>query len=88
MHASAARQAGSVNSVNQADADRCCAASEHGTSAPSSVSLPSASAVAVLLAVSPVPDASVLAPFVEWLEAAPGPPPSLARHALLSVFLI
>ena len=88
MHTSADRQAGSANSADQADADRCCAASERGTSVPSSVSITSASLVAVLPALSAVPDAAVIAPYVEWLEAAPGPPPSLARHALLSVFLI
>ena len=88
MHSSAERQAGSANSVDQADADRCCAGAEHGTSAPSSVNIPSASAFAVLPVDSPVPDARILAPLVEWLDAAPSPPPSLARHALLSVFLI
>lgn len=88
MHSSAERQAGSANSVDQADADRCCAASERGTSVPSSVSIPSATLVAVLPALSAVPDAAVIAPYVEWLEAAPNPPPSVARHALLSVFLI
>ena len=88
MHKSAGHAVGSAASASQADADRCCAGSEHGTSAPSSVNIPSASAVAVLLVDSPVPDARILAPFVEWLDAAPSPPPSLARHALLSVFLI
>ena len=88
MHKSAGQAVGSAASASQADADRCCAGSEHGTSAPSSVNIPSASAVAVLLADSPVPDARILAPLVEWLDAAPSPPPSLARHARLSVFLI
>ena len=88
MHSSAERQAGSANFADQATADRCCAASERGTSVPASVSIPSASLVAVLPALSAVPDAAVIAPYVEWLEAAPGPPPALPRHALLSVFLI
>ncbi|MEQ1911515.1 MAG: hypothetical protein ABMA15_22050 [Vicinamibacterales bacterium] len=88
LHKSAGHAVGSATATSQADADRCCAGSERGASVPSSVSTWSASLVAVLPVLSAVPNAAVIAPYVEWLEADPSPPPSVPRHALLSVFLI
>lgn len=88
MHAgSGDHRVGTTASVSQADADRCCAASENGESIPSALTA-HAAVVALLPADQPVPDANVVAQLVEWLTPEPSPPDSVARHVLLSTFLI
>ena len=88
MHAGAGdHHLGSTAPVSQADADRCCAASEDGDSIPSALTV-HAAVVALPPAVQPMPDANVVAPLFEWLTPEPSPPDSVARHVLLSTFLI
>ena len=87
MHASHG-QSGGAQQVAQAEADRCCARSEQGDTAP----LPSNPAFVVSLEavigpvffVIPEPDAGAA------LSRAPGPLPAprISRHLLLSVLLV
>ena len=79
---------GPTRVVTQAQADRCCAASEHEDSAPS----PSYGAFFVTLAValSPIPG---LLPAPEahadiWRASVPIPASPVPKHLLLSVFLV
>jgi hypothetical protein len=79
---------GPTRVVSQAEADRCCAASEHEDSTPS----PSNGAFFVTLAValSPIPG---LLPAPEahadiWRASVPIPTGHVPKHVLLSVFLV
>jgi hypothetical protein len=87
MHTSES-QDGSRRVVTQAEADRCCAASEQDDSAPS----PSGAAFFVALGVvlRPVP---ALIPYPQahvelWRASVPTPTARVSRHLLLSVFLV
>lgn len=75
--------------VMQADADRCCAASEsNGSSAPSGAFAESISS-AVLGTIAPlldVPPSRTLQ--MRWRLIAPSPPGRVSKHVLLSVFLV
>lgn len=88
MHASASQDEGSKRALTQAEADRCCAASEQGESSPS----PFNATFFVTLAVALDP---VSAPLSEpdahqdiWRSSVPVPPGHVAKHLLLSVFLV
>jgi hypothetical protein len=74
--------------VTQADADRCCAASERGHSTPS----PSAFVLAVAFAVVPSPVPLVLPAPEMPLRASPlpgtVPATHVPTHLLLSVYLV
>jgi hypothetical protein len=88
MHKSESDDDGTTRVVTQADADRCCAASEQDDSAPS----PSSVAFPVTLSVVLGP-ASVLIPEPEahadlWRASVPVPTAHLPKHLLLSVFLV
>lgn len=74
--------------VSQADADRCCAASERDDSTPSSSAF--VPLVALDRVISPVP-VVVVAPtalFDSWRTLVPLPGSEVPKHLLLSVFLI
>jgi hypothetical protein len=79
---------GPTRVVSQAEADRCCAASEPGDSAPS----PTGPAFSVTLGVALRPD-PVLLPEPEpqpdiWRASLPKPASHVPKHLLLSVFLV
>lgn len=79
---------GSARVVTQAEADRCCAASEQDDSAPSPAG--PAFVVTLAIALSPVP---ALLPEPEShasisRASLPRPPAHVPKHVLLSVFLV
>lgn len=87
MHTSESED-GSTRVLTQAEADRCCAASEQGDSAPS----PSGPALFVALGIvlHPVPALLPDPPaHVElWRASVPLPTAHVPKHVLLSVFLV
>lgn len=87
MHKSE-REAGSTRIITQAEADRCCAASEQDDSAPA----PSAAAFFIALGIvrSPVPALlpEPQAHMERWRALVAIPPPHVAKHLLFSVFLV
>ena len=88
MHKSDSEDDDSKRVVSQAEADRCCAASEQDDSAPSPTG--PAFSVPLALALSPVP---ALLPEPEphpdiWRAAVPVPTAHVPKHLLLSVFLV
>jgi len=89
MHGSTEPSGGS-ESVTQAQADRCCAASETDDSTPSAVafslSLSAALLPSTLAALAPIMAPS--APFAAWRTHAALPVGQVPKHVLLSVFLI
>ena len=88
MHKSDSADDESKGVVSQAEADRCCAASEQDDSAPS----PTGPAFSVTLAVAlspvsaliPAPQAAVEL----WRASVPIPTAHVPKHLLLSVFLV
>jgi hypothetical protein len=88
MHKSHSADDGSKRLVSQAEADRCCAASEQGDSAPSSTNV--AFSVTLVVALSP---SAALLPKPEphpdtWRASVPVPTAHVPKHVLLSVFLV
>jgi hypothetical protein len=88
MHKSESDEGGSNRLVSQAEANRCCAASEQDDSAPSRSNVAFSVTLAVVL--SPV---SVLIPEPEanadiWRASVPIPAAPVRKHLLLSVFLV
>jgi hypothetical protein len=84
------KSSGSAGQVlTQAQADRCCAASERDDSSPTNPTAVAAITPAVLgtgvVVPAPVP-ALVLSD--DWRTAAPIPTTPVPRHVLLSVFLV
>lgn len=88
MHKSDSEDDGPKRVVSQAEADQCCAAAEQDDSAPS----PTGPAFCVTLAVvlSPLPALlPQLEPHASTSRASvPLPPARVAKHLLLSVFLV
>ncbi len=88
MHKSDSEDDGSKRVVSQAEADRCCAASEHEDSTPSQ----SNAAFFVTLAVALIPVPGLLpAPEAHaeiWRASVPIPTGHVPKHVLLSVFLV
>ena len=88
MHKSESQAGGSTRVVSQAEADRCCAASEQDDSAPSPSNLVFSVTLAVVLRPVPVlipePDAHVDI----WRASVPIPAARVPKHLLLSVFLV
>jgi len=75
--------------VTQAQADSCCASSEQEQSGQSNESVAAQVPNAVLgpsIVVPPAPPRLVVTD--AWRTCAPGPSPPVAKHVLLSVFLI
>ena len=88
MHRSGSEHHATTRAVTQAEADRCCAVSDHDDSArsPSSVAF----FVGLGVVLSPVP---ALNPEPEartqiWRASVPVPTSHVAKHLLLSVFLV
>jgi hypothetical protein len=87
MHKSESED-GPTRVVTQAEADRCCAASEHEDSTPSQSN--AAFFVTLAVALSPIPG---LLPAPEahadvWRASVPIPTGHVPKHVLLSVFLV
>ena len=87
MHRSESED-GPTRVVTQAEADRCCAASEHEDSTPSQSN--AAFFVTLAVALSPIPG---LLPAPEahadiWRASVPIPASHVPKHLLLSVFLV
>ena len=87
MHKSESED-GPTRVVSQAEADRCCAASEHEDSTPSQSN--AAFFVTLAVALSPIPG---LLPAPEahadiWRASVPIPASHVPKHLLLSVFLV
>ena len=88
MHKSDSEDDESNRVVSQAEADRCCAASEHEDSTPSQSN--AAFFVTLAVALSPIPG---LLPAPEahadiWRASVPIPASHVPKHLLLSVFLV
>jgi hypothetical protein len=90
MHGSTGPSAGSERVVTQAQADSCCAASETDDSTPSSAAFSlSLSATLVTSGLSIMaPAAAPAASFDAWRTHVPFTVSQVAKHVLLSVFLI
>jgi hypothetical protein len=89
MHEQDGHGTHSGQAASQAQADACCAASEHqhpDRSAPSSIAA-IASAVLGTGVVLRLPVPSLVASD-SWRTVAPAPIAAVARHVLLSVFLV
>lgn len=88
MHHNGAAPVASPHALSQADADRCCAASEPGTAVPSDShsAIDGTSALAPALVL--VPSAALVLLAAEWQLPDPLPLSPRPRHVLLSVFLI
>ncbi len=87
MHPSGPQGEESARVLTQAEADRCCAASEHDDSAPS----PShAFSVTLAVVLNPVPalrsEPELHVEF--WRASVPPPSAPVPKHLLLSVFLV
>lgn len=87
MHGPESNDNTPTRTVTQADADRCCAASEGDDSAPSPSSFVFAAALAIVLSpvpTAPEPDRHASLP----RPSAPLPASHVPRHVLHSVFLV
>lgn len=88
MHHNGSTPTASAHAVSQADADRCCGASEQGAAVPS-ISHSAIDGVSALApAVVAVPSAAFAAIRAEWRWPDPRPLGQRPRRVLLSVFLI
>jgi hypothetical protein len=90
MHGSTEPAASAERVVTQAQADRCCAASDTTDSTPSagafSLSLSAALVPSTLSTLAPI--SALPAPFDAWRTHVPLPIGHVSKHVLLSVFLI
>ena len=89
MHTGASHGSTATQTITQAEADRCCAASEQEQAGQTTQAfvVPVSSAVLALGIVVPsAPPRLVLTD--AWRSRVPLRPPPLPRHALLSVFLL
>lgn len=89
MHDSKSDSSESAKSLTQAEADSCCASSEREDSSPSNPSIvaPISNAVLGQAVVIPAPIPSLVLSD-NWRTAVPIPAAPVARHVLLSVFLV
>ena len=90
MHGSPEPRTGSQRVVTQAQADSCCAASDTDDSTPSSadVSVSMSAALMPRALSTTAPPAAPTASFDGWRTHVPLPVGQVAKHILLSVFLI
>ena len=88
MHKSDSPNSNSAQTVSQAAADSCCAASEGDRSSQSSSRFASTISLAVLDTPSPLPTISDIAMRAAGRAAVPLPPSHVPKHVLLSVFLV
>ena len=80
---------GAGDVVLQADADRCCAASESDDSSAPSAAFAQSISSAVLGTVAPLLDMPPSATLeMRWRLVAPSPPARVSKHVLFSVFLV
>ena len=89
MHKGNSQSSGSERVVSQAQADTCCASSEHKSSSQSSPTFVAAISSAVLgtgIALPATVPALVLSD--GWRTVAPMPTAHVPKHVLLSVFLV
>ena len=88
MHPSEPQEDGSNRVVSQADADRCCAASEQDDSAPSPSSLSFVITLGNALSPVPVVIPKSLPQADIWRASVRMPAPRVPKHLLLSVLLV
>jgi hypothetical protein len=88
MHKSDSPNSSSAQTVSQAEADSCCAASEGDQSSQSSSTFASTISLAVLGTPSPLPTVADVAVRPARTAAVPLPPGHVPKHVLLSVFLV
>lgn len=88
MHTPGAHHASSAAAVSQAEADRCCAASEPDDAAPTTSIFVSTASLAVDQSALPFVLPAAAPRFVSWRGTAPPIASRLPRHLLLSVFLV
>jgi hypothetical protein len=89
MHGGSSHESGSHDSVGQAQADACCAASERDTSNPSPQIFVAAISSAVLDVATILPISTPTLVLTDgWRTDAPVPVTPVPRHILLSVFLV
>jgi hypothetical protein len=89
MHQAGSHDSGSHHVVTQSQADACCAASEHEQSQSAKPTVVPAISAAILGAGVVLPaSTSTLVLAGRWRTDTPVPIPPVARHVLLSVFLV
>lgn len=90
MHRGESHESRSDRTLTQAEADNCCALSEGETSSPSAAAFAAAISFAVLGPGTGLPaGVPALGVSDNWRIASPIPAsPHVARHVLLSVFLV
>jgi hypothetical protein len=88
MHKSESAYSNPAQSISQAEADSCCAASEGDQSSQSSSTFASTISLAVLGTPSPLPVAPDVAMRQAGTAAVPLPPSHVPKHVLHSVFLV
>lgn len=88
MHALPPNESDATHSLTQADADRCCAASEQDESAQSPSPLPLAIPFAEIQFLDPVVLQDAAARAEAWRTSVPLPAARIPRHLALSVLLV
>ena len=88
MHKPDSPDASSARAVSQSEADSCCAASEGEQSSQTGSTFASTISPAVLGSLRLVPAASDVVLRMAGRAAVPLPPSHVAKHVLLSVFLV
>ena len=88
MHKSDSPNSNSAQTVSQAQADGCCAASEDDQSSPSSSTFASTIPLAALGTSTPLSTLADVAVRPGGTATLPIPPSHVPKHVLLSVFLV
>jgi hypothetical protein len=88
MHTSKSHGSGSTQSITQAQADDCCAASSNRTESPTAVSSVALSNPAAVPAVVPSVVPVAVPALQEWRALVPLPHSPVPKHVLLSIFLV
>jgi hypothetical protein len=88
MHKPAGHGSAAHHQLTQAQADRCCAGSEHNESATTRPGLVSSGIVALAPAAVPLVVMPTVAALEEWRALVPLRASTVPKHLLLSVFLV
>jgi len=88
MHKSESHDSGSKHAVTQAQADNCCAGSEHTRSTTTNSTFVLSGIVALAQVTMPVVTASNVPALQEWRALVPLPVSQVPKHLLLSVLLV
>jgi hypothetical protein len=88
MHPAETARHDSEHALSQADADRCCAASERDDSAPAPLNLTPAAAAPLAIDPIPIVMADISARADLWRTSVPIPATRIPRHLLFSVLLV